>query len=310
MCGMTDPTASAVLRLDPRRCIVWRDPTTLQIGIDPALAVLEGIDGAELRLVDALAVGITRERLHGLAGHLGVPHDRVAGMLARLGAALEPTGPSAAPSAASTAGAEPIAVIGHGLGAERVAAVLAESGHPVALVEPGAPIARRPRVAVLVSTHVIDPLEHARWLRRDRPHLPVVFGEVAVTVGPLVLPGETACLRCVEQWRAVEDPARTVLATQLWGRPAAAETATTALAAGLAVRGMLRTSPAGASLRIDALTGATTSTAWSPHPACGCRELSSRAAPAARRGTGSAPARPVSAPVAAPTTAPVLAGRA
>lgn len=301
MCGMTDPTASAVLRLDPRRCILWRDPTTLQIGMDPALAVLEGVDGAELRLVDALAVGITRERLEGLAGHLGVPRELVGRMLTRLAPALEP-----APQ--NPASAEPIAVVGHGLGAERVAAVLAESGHPVALMAPGTPLARRTRVGVLVSTHVIDPLEHARWLRRDRPHLPVVFGEVAVTVGPVVIPGETACLRCVEQWRASEDPARTVLATQLWGRPAAAETATTALAAGLAVRGMLRTGPAGASLCIDALTGATASAEWSPHPACGCRELSSRAAPAARRGTGSAPARPASARAAAPTTAPALAG--
>lgn len=292
------PTA-AILRLDPRRTLVWRDPTTLQVGVDPVVAMLDHIDDAELRLVESLAVGVTRERLHAVAAHLGVRRERFDGLLEDLGVALEP-----APMTAASA--EPIAVIGQGLGAERVAGVLAESGHPVALAPPGAPIAPRTPLAVLVSTQVIDPLEHARWLRRDRPHVPIVFGEVAVTIGPLVLPGESACLRCVEQHRALDDPARSVLATQLWGRPAAAETPTVALAAGLSVLRMLRARTPGTSVRIDAATGDPAPTTWHLQPDCGCRGLSPRAVAAPRREIGSGPARRASAPGAAPTTARAL----
>lgn len=294
MCGMTDHPAP--LRLDPRRPLLWRDPATLQIGADPAVAVLDGLDGDELRLIESLVVGVTLDRLRGLAAHLGVRRERVDTLLARLGAALAPTQPPPPEHAA-------VAVIGHGLGAERVAGVLAESGHPVTLTAPGAAIAPRAGAAVLVTTHVIDPFEHARWLRRDRPHLPVVFGELAVTVGPLVVPGTSACLRCVEQTRALDDPTRTVIAAQLWGRPAAAETATTALAAGLTALRMLRAGSTGTSLRIAADTGDTSPARWSPQQACGCQGLTRRAEPGARRGTGSAPARPASGPGVAPTRA-------
>lgn len=294
MCAMTDDPAP--LRLDPRRPLTWRDPQTLQIGADPSVAVLDGIDGNELRLIESLVVGITVERLRALAAHLGVRRERVEELLARLRPALAPTEPRPLERAA-------IAVIGHGLGAERVAGVLAESGHPVALTAPGATIVARTRLAVLVTTHVIDPFEHARWLRRDRPHLPVVFGELAVTVGPLVVPGTSACLRCVEQARTLDDPARTVIASQLWGRPAAAETATTALAAGLATLRMLRAGSTGTSLRIAAETGDTTPAQWNPQPDCGCRGLTRRGEPGARRGTGSAPARLAPEPGAAPTRA-------
>ncbi|HYN68455.1 MAG TPA: hypothetical protein VES93_16350 [Ornithinibacter sp.] len=36
----------------------------------------------------------------------------------------------------------------------------------------------------------------APWQARGIPHLPVVLGAAGVVVGPLVLPGRTACLRC------------------------------------------------------------------------------------------------------------------
>jgi hypothetical protein len=43
----------------------------------------------------------------------------------------------------------------------------------------------------------------APWQARGIPHLPVVLGDTGVVVGPLVLPGRTACLRCASPaWRA------------------------------------------------------------------------------------------------------------
>ncbi len=294
MCGMTDP----ILRLDPRRPLLWRDPTTLQLGADPVLAVLDDIDDAQLRLVETLVVGATRERLLLLAAHLGVRDDRVDALLDLLGAALE-AGASPAPVA------EPLAVVGRGPGAARVAAVLTEAGHPVTALAPGAPLARTARwgAAVLVSTNVADPHEHPRWLRRDLPHLPIVFGEVAVTVGPLVLPGTSPCLTCVERHRARHDPARSALAAQLWGRGAAAETAGTALEAAVTARGMLRSREAGTSIRIDTASGARAAVRWSVADDCRCVDLSPPAEPAARRGTGSGRVPAASAPGARPTTA-------
>lgn len=300
MCGMT--TDSPVLRLDSRRPLLWRDPTTLQIGADPVLAVLDDVDDGGLRLVESLVVGVTRARLHQLGEHLGVRGERVDALVAALTDALTASDP--APAAA-----EPLAVVGRGVGAERVAAVLAEAGHPVSLLAPGEALPRARRAAVLVSTHVVDPHEHARWLRRDVPHLPIVFGEVAVTVGPLVMPGASPCLVCVERQRARRDPARSALAAQLWGTPAAAETPTLALEAAVVARGMLRSRSTATSVRLDAETATRTTLAWQRDDDCTCRGFSPRAEPAARRGTGSEPVLPGTPRAARPTTARALAAR-
>jgi hypothetical protein len=313
MCGMT--TDSPVLRLDPRRPLLWRDPSTLQVGADPVLAVLADVDDARLRLVESLVVGVTRERLLQLAEHLGVRSTQVDALLTDLAGALRSDGATA--SAGTEAGAlpaaavHPLAVVGRGVGAERVAAVLAEAGHPIALLTPAADLPRpRRAAAVLVSTHVVDPHEHARWLRRDVPHLPIVFSEVAVTVGPLVLPGASPCLVCVERQRARHDPARAAIAAQLWGAPAAAETPTLALEAALIARGMLRSRSTATSVRLDAETATRTTLAWQRDHDCTCRGFSPRAEPAARRGSDSEPARPAPPTAARPTTTRALAARA
>ena len=294
------------LRLDPRLPIVWRTPHSLQIGVDPVLAHLDDVSDGDARLVDALAVGVTRAGLAMLAEHAGVPDHRVERLLAGIAPALAPEGSAAAPAA--------LVVVGAGVGAQRVAGVLLEAGHPVTLLSPGAAAAarrRRPDLVVLVSTHVVDPLEHQRWLRVDVPHLPVVFGETAVTIGPLVVPGATACLGCVERRRTLDDPARTAIATQLWGAPAAAESPALATEAAVEALRMLRAgiptpleSPAPAvSVRLDAESGARTLTEWAPVEGCGCRGLSLLSEPAPRRGSGSPSARPAPSSPAAPTTA-------
>lgn len=297
-------SAPAVLRLDPRSPLLWRDPTTLQIGIDPVLAVLDDVEHAHLRLVDALVVGVSRAGLEHLAGHLAVPLGQLHALLDRLGSALKA-------SAVDPAPAEPLAVVGTGIGAERVAAVLAEAGHPVTLMAPGTALDDHTRwaAALLVSAHVADPLEHPRWLRRDIAHLPIVFGEVAVTVGPLVVPGLSPCLTCVERQRARHDPARSALATQLWGRTAAAETPSIALEAAVTALWMLRSRDAGTSVRIDPSRGTRTRVPWSLADDCRCADLSPCEVPAARRGTGSEPARRGSSRAARPTIAPAHAAR-
>lgn len=48
----------------------------------------------------------------------------------------------------------------------------------------------------------LDPL-----MRTGTPHLPIRFVDGTAVLGPLVVPGSTACLRCLDAHRAEEDPA-------------------------------------------------------------------------------------------------------
>ncbi len=260
MCAM-------ILRLDPRRAIVWRTPDSLQIGVDPALVVLDAVSDGDARLVAALETGVTRAGLGVLAHAARIPDEEVERLLARLAPALGAHPAEAAPLAR-------VAVIGTAGSAARIARVLAEAGHPVVTAAAGDLLDDETGIeaVVLVSTHVVDPLEHLRWLRRDVRHLPVVIGEASATIGPLVVPGSTACLACVEQRRTALDAAWPAIATQLWGSPAAAETAMLVDEAGAATVRMLA-GEGGRSLRIAADDGARVERAWQPSPRCGCRGL-------------------------------------
>ncbi len=300
MCGM-------ILRLDSRRTIVWRSPHTLQIGVDPRLAVLTDVTDGDARLIDALTAGVSRAGLNTLAAQADVPAHRVDEVLEAIAPALERQ-PSPGDERTGASRRPPVAIVGRGVAAARIAGVLGEAGHPVALGESITRVGgRRPGVAVLVSGFVSDPLEHQRWLRRDIAHLPIAFGEVAVTIGPLVQPGVTACLTCVESQRSAVDPAWPALATQLWGRPAATETATVATEAAIEALRMLRSpDSSGLAVRLDVDCGERTEWRWAPSEHCGCRGLSPTLVPAPRRESGSEPARREPTSVAAPTRARAL----
>lgn len=73
---------------------------------------------------------------------------------------------------------------------------------------------------VLVRPWVVGLAEVGRLLAHDVPHLLLVTGELEAEVGPLVLPGVTACARCVALHRTDADPAWPTLATQLATWPA------------------------------------------------------------------------------------------
>jgi hypothetical protein len=72
---------------------------------------------------------------------------------------------------------------------------------------------KRPDLAVLVGHQ--DP-ELASALVRERvPHLAASAGEAIGVVGPLVVPGQSACLRCLDLTRAERDPAWPLILAQL-----------------------------------------------------------------------------------------------
>ncbi|MES2171477.1 MAG: hypothetical protein V4479_12275 [Actinomycetota bacterium] len=206
-----------VLKLDPIWPIVWRDPHTVQVGVDRPVAVLEQLTAEQERMVAALVAGVGRSGLDMIDGpaaaivfcpttSCSVDTDArpcrspaaADAMLARLGTALigEPVQPAGA------------AVFGAGRTADRLRSVLAATGTPV----------------VIVAHYVIAPDLHSRWLRRDLPHLPVVYGDSIVRIGPFVEPGSGPCLYCLELHHTDADPAWPAIASQLLGRRAHTET--------------------------------------------------------------------------------------
>jgi bacteriocin biosynthesis cyclodehydratase domain-containing protein len=135
----------------------------------------------------------------------------------------------------------------------------------------------RPDLAVMIAHHVLSPEQHGRWLRRDVPHLPVLFGDQLVHVGPLIEPGTSACLHCLTRYRTDADPAWPAIASQLWGRPADTETALMAgEVAALTVRAVLRRLdgiPSPDEITVDVVSGERRSRQWWQHPGCGCAGL-------------------------------------
>jgi bacteriocin biosynthesis cyclodehydratase domain-containing protein len=326
---------------------LWRDPATLQLGIDSQRAiVLTGLDGADRALIQRLQGIEPLEALIAAEPEHGCRPERVVELVTLLAeaGALEPTDRPAAypdptnPLAPDRMAASMLAPVGadafdrraatrvemYGAGrlgatlaalltAAGIGAVRTEDDGPLRAVDlapggvrstelaprtrgaaaqavtelvrrsrdigqPAAPIDRS--IVVLAPTGAVIPPE---WLRqvRHRPHLAIAIRDTAAVIGPLVIPGQTPCLRCMELARADRDPAWPALAAQLVGTNRGVEPSDIALvtaAAGLAamhllrwldapeldvpiVAGTLELSGDDLQLRRRSLTG---------HPQCGC----------------------------------------
>jgi len=156
------------------------------------------------------------------------------------------------------------------------------------------------QVAVIVGSFALEPGRHQRWLRRDIPHLPIVFGDRTAAIGPLVEPGAGPCVGCDERHRTDADSEWPAMASQLCARPVRNETSllssSVASAAAWFVSDRVRSGSARMSSRIltiDSATGVTNERELLPHGDCGCRALP---------GTGKADAGPGGRPDFPPET--------
>lgn len=113
-------------------------------------------------------------------------------------------------------------------------------------------------------------------VRADQPHLLVRVRGAGVVVGPLVVPGRTACLRCTDLTRTAADPAWPALLRQLCRLRSRADPAVLAWGAATAVTQVLAYLAAAtpetysATLELDAADYVTRRRVWTAHPACGC----------------------------------------
>lgn len=70
-------------------------------------------------------------------------------------------------------------------------------------------------LAVIVADLVLSPEASDPFVRSDTTHLAVLLREFDAVLGPLVHPGTTACLRCLDCYRLDRDPAWPQIAVQV-----------------------------------------------------------------------------------------------
>lgn len=144
-------------------------------------------------------------------------------------------------------------------------------------------------LAVVVGHDAVPTHTAARFLAAEKPQLIVLLREQDGTIGPLVVPGETACPECVEWHRSSHDPQWRDICRELaqplepWPdhRPRHERQETMALATVLAgtaashallfLDGVNRPGSWSAVLGFDPGSGSWTKQEYPPHPQCGCQ---------------------------------------
>ena len=290
---------------------LWRDRDTIQIGVDPRRAVALTGAGAAAGLIGLLDGSRDREQLLAAAAELGVPRPLTEQMLTLLAAAgllidyparllrglphdararLLPELAAASIARQDTDGGALVltrraAAVVHVLGAGQIAAGIAQilTASGVQARRPAAGAARPqrgaapPAIAVLAG-QLPDP---AAPLCRT-PHLAVAAREAIGVVGPLVRPGISACLRCLDLARADRDSAWPLILAQIARREAEPVACDAALAAAVTAQAAIqvlafidcpdRVSPAqNATLELVQPGWQWARRSWPPHPACTCR---------------------------------------
>lgn len=260
--GTTATTAVArtsASRFAPGVHVVPRDDDHVQVGLDPPARVVVRRDPDLLALLEDLRRGRPPT----------VTTPAAAATLAALERAGLLCGRDDRSPAARPAGTVALVDLGLGLGPLRP--LLERSGV-------GEASGRRPPDLYLLAAP--GPVSRATldgWLCEGSPHL-LLAGTGApgsLRLGPLVEPGTTACLRCVDAAEAIHDPRRTLVVEQLAALPPAPlEPATVALGLAWAAREVAAYLSGGRPLTwsgtVDLHGADPVVRRWARHPHCGC----------------------------------------
>lgn len=209
----------------------------------------------------------------------------------------------AAPLARRAAGVVEVLPAG-GAGAIAVAAdlvsLLAAAGCRPRVVAPEVDVPCRPRARPAAARDTAGPVqvlgvlvvlgeprreEADRWLREGTPHLVLRLTEGDALLGPLVVPGRTACLRCVDAHLTDVDPVWPLLVRQYADAcarprddalPEPCDPVLARLAASWTARDVLTHLEGGSpstlstTVRFGPELSALETQTWSRHPGCGC----------------------------------------
>jgi hypothetical protein len=306
--GTVDAATRPALKPGLRR--LWRDDSTLQLGLDPRRAVvLTGLPARMSRLLDYLDGTLDRAGVLRAAAELGIDPRTTARFLSALQEAGTLDDATVAPSLGSKelehlapdlaslslltgrvdGGSTELArrrsarvwVCGESRLAGSVADLLRVAGVGSVVASTSEPGEAPDLVIVSPKGHVEPPLRE-RLLREATPHLLAIVQELTGVIGPLVLPGRTACLRCQDLHRSSRDDAWPLLAAQLAGRPRgyveACDSTLATIVAGYAASqalsyldGTIPNPPTmNGSLEITLPDWQVRRRSWPRHPACGC----------------------------------------
>jgi hypothetical protein len=203
-----------MLRIDPAHPPLWRTATSLQFGLH-AVAVVPNPSAWQQRLVRELEHGIPESAAVPFAMAAGASRRTAEAFLALIDPALAPARPPALAVVVQASSEVPEARLGIVRRALAAAGCGVESAPPFASGDAegaAAPV-------VVIAHRVVPPGFTAALMADDRAHLPIVLAPGAAEVGPLVKPGESACLACLAAAHRDADPAWPTLAAQLIGRP-------------------------------------------------------------------------------------------
>lgn len=265
-------------RIDPTLPLVWRSPTDLQLGAAEARVILSDAGELEMSLITALRHGASDSTLMTIGSGLGFPADEVQRLLVALQPAFasEPAHGEEASAPPSTVAPMRVTLDADGLVERHLAASLQSLGYHVVARDDD--LADRAVLAVIAASWVVTPGRYLPFLRRDVPHLAIVFDDAGARVGPLVEPGAGPCLRCLDLARRDADAAWPVIAAQLAGRPAASRTPRAALDASALAASVIddrlahgRSPLAAASFTLARPGALPRRRRHEPHPECGCR---------------------------------------
>jgi bacteriocin biosynthesis cyclodehydratase domain-containing protein len=140
------------------------------------------------------------------------------------------------------------------------------------------PVRSTPDLVVLADAAASDPVTVRGLVATGVAHLQARTRDGHGVVGPLVLPGRSACLECLDRHRADRDPEWGRLAPRLARLRAAADAPTVVATIGMATAQALAVTdgtldpPAalGATVEIDVAAAVVARRRWSRHPGCPC----------------------------------------
>ncbi|MFH5211017.1 hypothetical protein [Antrihabitans spumae] len=282
------------LVLDPRLTILQRR-ASVQLGWDPESALLltppDGVTPATLAtLLRALDGTVTRPQFMWRACENGIAPADMSAILAELDdvGLLDETETAAPPVRAIRI---------HGRGPLSDALYDSLTGNAVRVSRSGNTVSYdvakwRVDFVVLADDLVADPQLVSTLVDNRIPHLQVRIRDGKGIVGPLVVPGQTSCLRCADLIRCARDNEWPHLSAQMLGRVGRASTAAVLATAAIAL-GQLeailtnhpRELPASidATLELDLATHQANIRRWPRHNLCECWQT---AHPVAERALG------------------------
>ncbi len=294
--------------LRPGTHVLRRADGSLQLGLDPARAVvldarpelraglLDGSADGEDRVVallDSAGLLVDERVLMPLIGLDPSPGRRGSAIPRTTGAALvRDAGPDASRRATTRSGCR-VAVVGFGHpdGADlvdRLVDLLSRSGLRRERPRAAASAATRRRhrsIGVLLGVGEPDRELADTWMREQTPYVVVRLTEGRAVVGPFVVPGRTACLRCVDAHHTDADREWPLLVRQYAeatsrdradGSPEPVDPALAALAVAWAARDLAsyvdggRPSSWSSTLVFDHDLTTLETRSWLRHPECGC----------------------------------------